>query len=130
TSERNTHQLIRNNSSIVVDIQYVGKKIESNAILRLEYGNSSTSEVQLKGQGLEPEFATYLNTGGITDVTYEINEFLAEQSVSNYFTASNRYTNTAASTEPLLQTERNAFNLSYSIPVPNGTYTVKTYHNE
>ena len=32
--------------------------------------------------------------------------------------------------EPLFQTERSGKNLKYTIPVPNGTYTVFTMHNE
>src|SRR5690606_41955458 len=44
--------------------------------------------------------------------------------------SSHRHSNPEASTDPLFQTERNAFNLSYAVPVPNGTYIVRTYHNE
>src|SRR5690606_37754236 len=47
-----------------------------------------------------------------------------------YHGASYENANPSASKDELYQTERNGPALKYAISVPNGTYTVKTYHNE
>ncbi|WP_177179713.1 malectin domain-containing carbohydrate-binding protein [Cyclobacterium xiamenense] len=70
-----------------------------------------------------------LNAGSSRTVQYETQEFVSDVNLG-YFGSSSTYTNTSASTQPLFQTERNAQVLNYSIPLPNGSYTIKTYHNE
>ena len=122
--------LIKSNTAKDVEIQYVGSKVESNAVLSVEYNHTSKKEISLRGRGQVPEFAAHLNTGGVGNVNYELNEFVGEESSPVYFNTSHRHSNPEASTDPLFQTERNAFNLSYAVPVPNGTYIVRTYHNE
>ncbi|WP_162417069.1 malectin domain-containing carbohydrate-binding protein [Cyclobacterium roseum] len=73
----------------------------------------------------------FLNTGGKTDEQINDNLFIAEENQAIYYNqASYRYENSSASNEKLFQTERNANQLAYTIPVPNGTYTVLTMHNE
>ena len=72
----------------------------------------------------------YLNTGSAASIRMDGKEFTGDRDFKSYYNTSHENTNTAASSEPLYQTERNAQTLKYSIPVPNGTYTVKTYHNE
>ncbi|WP_163378144.1 malectin domain-containing carbohydrate-binding protein [Cyclobacterium sp. SYSU L10401] len=73
----------------------------------------------------------YLNTGGKSDETISGDVFIAEENNKSYYTStSSRFENSQASQEKLFQTERNGQNLQYAIPVPNGTYTVLTMHNE
>jgi hypothetical protein len=76
------------------------------------------------------DFKLFLNTGTISDSTYEGNTFKGDVNFKSFYGTSSVYSNVAASTLPLFQTERNGKNLQYMIPVPNGTYTVKTFHNE
>ncbi len=74
----------------------------------------------------------YINTGSDTDMIFEGNTYRSEDNIG--FNSNRTFTNTNASSEPLFQTERNALTildkLTYGIEVPNGTYTVKTHHNE
>lgn len=76
-------------------------------------------------------FALYLNAGSSDDVTFDGKVFKGDGNFRNYYKApTSANVNRAASGELLYQTERHADRLAYAIPVPNGTYTVKTYHNE
>src|SRR5690606_9557661 len=77
-----------------------------------------------------PAFALHLNTGTDKDVTLGGVVFKGDRNFKDYFNASHEANNPAASKDQLYQTERNAHSLSYAIPVPNGVYSVKTYHNE
>jgi len=74
-------------------------------------------------------FSLYLNTGTTQDVTVDGKVFKGDKNLK-YHGFSYENANTAASKDKLYQTERNGSTLNYAIPVPNGTYTVKTYHNE
>ncbi|SHN02783.1 Por secretion system C-terminal sorting domain-containing protein [Cyclobacterium lianum] len=86
-------------------------------------GTKTTSEVT--------NHAFYINAGGDTDETVSGDKYLAEGNNQSYYNkASYRFENTSASREKLFQTERNGSDLRYSIPVPNGSYTVLTLHNE
>jgi hypothetical protein len=73
--------------------------------------------------------AVYLNTSYQDDVTFQDNVYV---SGGQYINSSNTktYTNAKASNEKIFQSERYATVLDFLIPVENGTYTVKTYHNE
>ncbi|MDN3688840.1 PKD domain-containing protein [Cyclobacterium jeungdonense] len=81
-----------------------------------------------------PDFTLYLNTGSVADVSLEGKTFIGDINLPDYFDTDHTYTNASASTEPLYQTERGSgadlAPLNLSIEVPNGTYTVSTYHNE
>ncbi|SEI72848.1 PKD repeat-containing protein, partial [Cyclobacterium xiamenense] len=81
-----------------------------------------------------PDFSLYLNTGSAADVSFEGKTFIGDVNLPAYYDVNHTYTNAAASSEPLYQTERgsgaNLASLTLSIAVPNGTYTVSTYHNE
>ncbi|WP_162418554.1 PKD domain-containing protein, partial [Cyclobacterium roseum] len=81
-----------------------------------------------------PDFTLYLNTGSAADVSLEGKTFIGDINLPDYFDTDHTYTNASASSEPLYQTERgsgaNLAPLNLSIEVPNGTYTVSTYHNE
>lgn len=72
----------------------------------------------------------FLNTGSNRDVSYQNVSF---DNTPNHFllsSNSNVSNNPSASNEVLFQSGRFASSLKYRIPVPNGTYTVYTYHNE
>src|SRR5690554_1181497 len=75
-------------------------------------------------------YSLYLNTGSGDNLSFAGKLFKGDKNYKDYFDTSNENNNKAASSEALYQTERNASTLKYTIPVPNGTYTVKTYHNE
>ena len=73
----------------------------------------------------------FLNTGGNSNATLNGITYLAEAKTEQYYNqGTGRYENTKIDVEPLFQTERSGKNLKYTIPVPNGTYTVFTMHNE
>ncbi len=77
----------------------------------------------------QPAFELYLNAGTATDVTMDGKVFKGDKNLKNYG-SSYENSNVSASKDELYQTERNGPALKYTIAVPNGTYTVKTYHNE
>src|SRR5690606_8529197 len=73
-------------------------------------------------------FSLYLNAGSDEDVPYKGQVFLGDRKFPSYYNSSHTARNERSSSEPLYQSERNSSRLNYRIPVPNGTYTVKTYH--
>jgi len=75
-------------------------------------------------------YSLYLNTGSGDNLSFAGKLFKGDKNYKDYFNTSNENNNKAASSEAIYQTERNASTLKYTIPVPNGTYTIKTYHNE
>lgn len=99
-------------------------------------GNVGSKPVPPKQDEVSPvvpggEFALYLNAGSRDDVSYDGKLFKGDVNFGNYLTGTSQTNiNKAASAELLFQTERHADKLTYAIPVPNGVYTVKTYHNE
>src|SRR5690606_1678453 len=78
---------------------------------------------------VQPAFELYLNTGTVKDVTLDGKDFKGDKNLK-YHGSSYENMNPPASKDELFQTERNGPALEYSISVPNGTYTVKSYHNE
>src|SRR5690606_25143928 len=72
----------------------------------------------------------YLNTGSGDTYNYNGHTFVGDKAKSSYYNSTTTFSNSSASKDQLLQTERNGKSLRYTIPVPNGTYTVTTYHNE
>ncbi len=75
-------------------------------------------------------FQLSLNTGSSKSTVFGTEEFLGEIGSVDFFNSPTTYQATTASSEELFQSERHGLNLTYKIPVPNGTYVVKTYHNE
>ena len=73
--------------------------------------------------------AIYINTGSTSAATYKGNLFDSEFK-DRYFIGGNMESNSRASTEPVMQSQRFGRNFRYEIPVPNGRYQVKTFHNE
>lgn len=76
------------------------------------------------------EDAILINAGGSADVQYEGNTFVSDLTTRYFSGGTNANSNTQASNDPLFQTHRFSPKLRYDIPVPNGIYTVITYHNE
>ena len=77
------------------------------------------------------DYTYFLNTGGETDAELIGITYLAETATdSHYNEGSGRFENAELEAEPMFQTERNGKNLVYNFPIPNGTYTVFTMHNE
>lgn len=70
------------------------------------------------------------NTFNRNTVVYNGQEFTGEGSKYLKSPDTGISNNTLASTEELFQSARFATELTYEIPVPNGKYTVKTYHHE
>ena len=92
------------------------------------------SAFEIIGQQNDPDFTLYLNTGSADDVSFEGKTFIGDINLPEYYDSDHTFTNTAASEEPLYQSERGSADgllpLSLAVSVPNGTYTVSTYHNE
>lgn len=80
-------------------------------------------------KGINLEDALFINTGSLFDVIYDGNRFVSDYKVGS-FTRSDMNVDLKASSEPLFQSYRFAKDLKYAIPVPNGLYTVITYHLE
>nr|MBI1232847.1 T9SS type A sorting domain-containing protein [Cytophagales bacterium] len=72
----------------------------------------------------------YFSTGNQGSVTYLGASFSRIPSSYLVSGSSNNSTNSSASVEPLFQSGRFGKILSYSIPVPDGIYTIETYHKE
>ncbi|WP_339923310.1 malectin domain-containing carbohydrate-binding protein [uncultured Cyclobacterium sp.] len=106
--------------------------------LKAKSNNATISGISLIPQNEKPStalsgqnnFELLLNTGSAISATYEANEFQAEVGQYDFFDSPTTYENTSASKDALFQTERHGQKLNYSIEVPNGTYKVKTFHNE
>ncbi|PZX52090.1 malectin domain-containing carbohydrate-binding protein, partial [Algoriphagus chordae] len=120
--------LLADNSSSEIEIAYIGSGNSSNTSLIIDYGESSTLTIPVSK--IAPTFSYYINAGSSETVIYNGNEYLGDENLSITYSGLGTYTSTSASTEPLFQTERYGSPLSYSIPVPNGTYIVSTHHNE
>ncbi|WP_439481413.1 PKD domain-containing protein [Cyclobacterium plantarum] len=92
------------------------------------------SAFEITGQQIQPDFTLYLNTGSADDVSFEGKTFIGDVNLPVYYDSDHTYTNSAASEEPLYQTERGPDDglkpLGLAIEVPDGVYTVSTYHNE
>ncbi|GEO19844.1 hypothetical protein CQA01_03780 [Cyclobacterium qasimii] len=106
-----------------------------NLQLIASVNNASISGISIIREVIEEvpqlDLIYFLNTGGTTDETLNGITFLAESDTKDYFNlGSGRFENAEIEEEALFQTERNGKNLLYTFPVPNGTYTVFTMHNE
>lgn len=99
-----------------------------NIDLEASVNNSQLSGISITGNGQ----AIYINTGSDANVDYGGDIYIGDFSMAPG--RNGLYRNLSASTEPLFQSERHMetgqTSLTYGVPVPNGTYTVKTLHNE
>lgn len=125
------HLLIKPNSNINLQLEYIGTELVYEAQLEIIKGDSSKVEIRLIADGNYEEVNIFLNTGSSNDEMYLGDLYLSDTKFNSYFGSNTSFnTNTAASDIPLFQSHRFAPSLNYSIPVPNGVYTVKTSHNE
>ncbi|WP_114751718.1 malectin domain-containing carbohydrate-binding protein [Pleomorphovibrio marinus] len=93
-----------------------------------EQSEPDTDNTDDQVEGFEHLYS--FNTGSNRTTNYQEQDFAGE---IHDFRTSNQCRvseNRQASSEILFQTERFGTRISYAIPVPNGTYMVKTYHNE
>jgi hypothetical protein len=72
----------------------------------------------------------FIKTGSTETMSFDGYEFITEFTGNYYSDQSNISEFEGASTIQLFQSHRFASNLSYAIPIPNGEYTVLTFHNE
>lgn len=131
--------LVFNNIEVsdgVLNLDLVASKNKASISgIAIIQGGETPDEVKPPFLGDQDSDAIYLNTGSPVNVEYQGNLFLGDQNFVKYFNSPYTFTNRSASQEALFQTERlsaldKTSSLKYSIPVPNGTYIVKTYHNE
>ncbi|EPR67527.1 malectin domain-containing carbohydrate-binding protein [Cyclobacterium qasimii] len=94
-------------------------------------GLSIIQELNEAPQTPGSEHLYFLNTGSTSSATLNGINYLAENSTDQYYNnGTNSYENNKIAVDELFQTERSGKNMKYSIPVPNGTYTVFTMHHE
>ncbi|MEX2594257.1 MAG: malectin domain-containing carbohydrate-binding protein [Anditalea sp.] len=122
--------LLKANTVHELELEYIGSKQEPTAVLKIDYGKSSSKEIQLVGEGVYQQTSLFFNSGSMEDVEFEGGTFQGDQKFNSYYSTSNTYTNSSASSLPLFRTERTSKNFNYAIPLPNGIYTIKTHHNE
>ncbi|WP_162418336.1 malectin domain-containing carbohydrate-binding protein [Cyclobacterium roseum] len=96
--------------------------------LKAYANNASISGFAISQNDIEPVLR--LKAGQLSDVVYNGDTFESDLKFKEYYGNSSTYSHTKASDQPLFQSERNGSVLSYAIPLPNGIYTVKTYHHE
>src|SRR5690606_33437957 len=79
-------------------------------------------------------FSLFLNTGSNATVNFDGKVFVGDRAFPSYYNSTHTYSNISASDLPLYQSEKGSMGdlmpLNYSIPVPNGTYRISTYHHE
>lgn len=116
----------------VLELEYVGSKVDGRADLVITYGNDQQKVMNLIGDGIYEQVSLYINSGSIQNVSYEGDQYVTDvvQPENLTYTTSSYFTNTQAGTEPLFQSERYGPAFSYLIQVPNGVYNLVTYHNE
>ncbi|KKM94014.1 hypothetical protein LCGC14_1202510, partial [marine sediment metagenome] len=80
------------------------------------------------------DVAMYINAGGADNVNLEGHTFVGDKNTPSIYSGNYTYEDTEASPSSLYRIERgpgvNLGTLNYAIPVPNGTYTISTYHAE
>ncbi|WP_339922343.1 CotH kinase family protein [uncultured Cyclobacterium sp.] len=121
---------------IFENVQVVNGEIE--LILTATSNNATISGFAILPQGadvpiLDPEdpqieFSYFVNTGG-PQLLYEEQSFDSDLK-NSYYTSSNSSRFDDLSAHELFKTHRFGPQFSYQIPVPNGLYTVFTFHNE
>lgn len=85
----------------------------------------------IKVNGIAPsEFELNINAGSDISVDYNGQSFLGENNAGVSYSASKSYSSNALNNPPLFLTERWGKNFTFAVPVQNGVFTVKTYHNE
>ncbi|WP_339680935.1 malectin domain-containing carbohydrate-binding protein [Cyclobacterium marinum] len=119
------------NKTINLSGAYVNAKLEqySGKVILPPYGALALFRTSDTNNPNESQDELYYHTGEEASIEYDGQTF--EPIKSAYITSSSStYKNTNASNEQLFQSERFANELTFQIPVENGAYTIKTYHNE
>src|SRR5690606_29994354 len=102
--------------------------------LRVQGASGAFNTTSVNVTVLEPVategVSLYLNAGTSADESFNGQTYLGDGKFATYYGSSGTHSFSGANGGPLYATERNGKNLNYSIPLPNGTYTVKTHHNE
>ncbi|GAB2995060.1 hypothetical protein GCM10027284_12090 [Cyclobacterium sediminis] len=94
-------------------------------------GISIIKESEEVMQSIDSDYLFFLNTGDKSDATLNGITYLGETNTEKYYSdGTNSYKNEITDVNALFHTERSGENLTYTIPVPNGTYTVFTMHHE
>tara|TARA_R110001592_G_scaffold100568_3_gene285379 strand:+ start:17981 stop:21694 length:3714 start_codon:yes stop_codon:yes gene_type:complete len=111
---------------------YVNAKLEqfSGEVTLPPYG--SMALIRLMDNTIPKEESKDLHFHTGSQETIKFKDTIFKKINSEYITTSgsNTYTNAEASNETIFQSERFATQLTFQIPIENGNYTVKTYHNE
>lgn len=131
-------------------------KISNNEPTRIEFSNvviedgyldvrlkATSNKASLSGISLIPQnnnstntksdennFELYINAGTSELAVVEGLEFEGEIGLYDYYDSPTTYSDPSSSDILLFQTERHGQKLNYNIEVPNGSYTIKTFHNE
>ncbi|MDO6439095.1 malectin domain-containing carbohydrate-binding protein [Cyclobacterium sp. 1_MG-2023] len=120
------------NKTINLSGTYVNAKLEqySGKVILPPYGALALFRTSDSNKPNESLHELYYHTGEGGPIEYDGQTF--EKIKSDYITSSSSstYKNSNASIEQLFQSERFAKELTFQIPVENGAYTIKTYHNE
>lgn len=104
---------------------------EYQVSLTVYNGSADQASDQVTISVLNPDiFSLHVNGGTNNSTTYNGNEFLGESNTEISFSTSRTHSYSAAGDPTLFLTERYGSDFEYRIPVENGTYRVKTYHNE
>ena len=77
-----------------------------------------------------PIWSMYLNAGSDVNTSYQGKLFLGDKAFPTLFNSTKTYKNSSSSAIELYQTDRYGKSLAYNIPVDNGIYRVRTFHNE
>lgn len=93
-------------------------------------GQVDTQSVVISVADRLPDFGLYLNSGTPNTVTLEENSHQGDSGFPSYYSTSRTNLFVDNSVNALYHTERFGQNFEFAIPVPNGIYNVKTYHNE
>ncbi len=124
-----TNSLLKVGEKTSFQIEYVGNKSDAQADLVIKYQGNLEKVIKLIGDGTFESVRVFYNAGSGTTANFEGENYVGDVG-SGLFSASGAFTNPNASNELLFQSERYGNNFSFNIPVPNGTYRVRTYHNE
>lgn len=77
-----------------------------------------------------PVWSMILNAGSAVNTSYQGKLFLGDNAFPELYNSTKTYSNSSSSNVEIFQTDRYGKNLAYAIPVDNGTYRVRTFHNE
>ncbi|WP_209329541.1 malectin domain-containing carbohydrate-binding protein [Lunatimonas salinarum] len=93
---------------------------------------ASISGLSIYGVRKPEPIRLLVNVGSTSSADFRGFEFVSENSVADVlnYTQSSTFSNPNACYEPMFTTERHAPVFEYAIPVPNGSYTINTFHNE